>query len=87
MHHTLVEGRSEADVGETRREVWVFAESEYLFGAGPLHMIIDHVDWSHPRTHEGQTWFDVHGTEVSADGRVIGPRQTAVKAGRLRPSR
>ncbi|WP_203817014.1 hypothetical protein [Paractinoplanes ferrugineus] len=69
---------------EPLRNVWVFAESDYQFGVGPLHMIVDQVDWSRPRTHEGQIWIDVHGTEVSEDGRVIGPRQTAVRAGRLR---
>lgn len=77
---------SGAAVGEPQRQVWTFAESDYLFGAGPLRMTIDRVDWSAPRTLEGQTWYDVHGTEISADGRVIGPRQTAVKASRLRPA-
>ena len=57
-------------MGEPHRNIWVFAESDYLYGAGPLRMIIERVDWSQPRMHEGQTWYDVHGTEVSADGDV-----------------
>ena len=73
--------------GERERRVWTFAEADYLFGSGALRIIIDTVDWSRPRVHDGQTWYDVHGTEVSSDGRVIGPRQTTVKATSLRPAR
>jgi hypothetical protein len=69
---------------EAGRRVWIFAEADYLFGSGPLHLIVEKVDWSTPRTHDGQTWFDVTGIEVSADGRVIGPREAMVRATRLR---
>jgi hypothetical protein len=64
--------------------VWTFAETDYLFGAGVLRMVIEGVDWTRPRTHDGETWYDVHGVEISNDGRVVGPRQTTVKASRLK---
>jgi hypothetical protein len=67
--------------------VWILAETDYRFGAGELRMTIDSVDWAEPQTHDGLTWYGVRGIEVAADGRIIGPRQTMVKASRLRPIR
>ncbi|MEU4420889.1 hypothetical protein AB0F81_09695 [Actinoplanes sp. NPDC024001] len=67
-----------------RQRVWTFDEPDYLFGTGPLRMIVERVDWSQPRMRDGETWFDVQGVEVTADGRVVGPRRTTVKASRLR---
>ncbi|MFI5896815.1 hypothetical protein ACIA5D_42615 [Actinoplanes sp. NPDC051513] len=72
--------------GGPERQAWTFEETDYLFGSGPLHLIIDNIDWSRPRVYNGQNWYDVRGTEVSADGRVIGPRQSTVRASRLRTS-
>jgi hypothetical protein len=69
---------------DARRRVWTFEESDYLFGSGELQMIVESVDWSRPRLHDGDTWYEVHGVEVADDGRVIGPRRTTVKASRLR---
>jgi hypothetical protein len=66
------------------RRVCTFVESDYLFGAGVLRMIIESVDWSRPRLHDGETWYDVVGVELADDGRVIGPRSTTVKASRLK---
>jgi hypothetical protein len=71
---------------DLQRKVWTFEENDYLFGAGTLRMIVDTVDWSRPRVHDGQTWYDVQGVEIAADGRVIGPRRTSVKASRLTPA-
>jgi hypothetical protein len=68
---------------EPGRRVWIFAESDYRFGSGELRMIIESVDWSRPQTDAGESWYDVRGIEVAADGRVIGPRQTMVRASRL----
>jgi hypothetical protein len=67
------------------QQVWTFVENDYLFGADSLHMIVHGVDWSRPRTYDSQVWFDVRGIEVSADGRIIGPREVMVRASRLRP--
>ncbi|WP_433306028.1 hypothetical protein ACQP2F_19680 [Actinoplanes sp. CA-030573] len=67
------------------QRVWTFEETDYLFGAGALHMVVDRVDWTRPRQHNGETWYDVDGTEVTKDGRVIGPRHTTVRASRLQP--
>jgi hypothetical protein len=75
---------------EARNEpgrVSTFDESDYLFGTGPLRMIVDSVDWSRPRLHDGETWYDVHGIEIAEDGRVIGPRWTTVKAAACRFTR
>jgi hypothetical protein len=69
--------------GTRRRPVWTFAEADYRFGVGPLHMTVDHVDWGSPVQQDGEVWFEVAGIEVSADGRVVGPRRTLVRASRL----
>ena len=69
---------------QAERRVWTFDESDYLFGAGALRMIVETVDWSRPRVRDGETWYDVQGVEVTTDDRVIGPRRTTVKASRLR---
>jgi hypothetical protein len=69
--------------GARRRPVWTFAEADYRFGAGALHMTVDHVDWGSPVQQDGEVWFEVAGIELSADGRVVGPRRTMVRASRL----
>jgi hypothetical protein len=69
---------------DARRRVWTFEESDYLFGSGELRMIVESIDWSRPRLHDGDTWYEVQGVEVTGDGRVVGPRRTTVKASRLR---
>ena len=69
---------------DAERRVWTFDESDYLFGAGALRMIVESVDWSRPRVRDGETWYDVQGIEVTLEGRVVGPRRTTVKASRLR---
>ncbi|WP_433362952.1 hypothetical protein ACQPZX_31245 [Actinoplanes sp. CA-142083] len=66
------------------RRTWTFGEGDYLFGAGTLRMVVESVDWSRPRLHDGETWYDVHGVEITTDGRVVGPRSTTVKASRLK---
>jgi hypothetical protein len=69
--------------GTRRRPVWTFAEADYLFGAGPLLMTVDQVDWASPVQQDGEVWYEVSGIEITADGRVVGPRRTVVRAGRL----
>jgi hypothetical protein len=69
--------------GTRKRPVWTFAEADYQFGAGTLRMTVDHVDWGSPVQQDGEAWFEVAGTEISADGRVVGPRRTMVRASRL----
>jgi hypothetical protein len=46
-------------------------------------MTVDHVDWGSPVQQDGEVWFEVAGIELSADGRVVGPRRTMVRASRL----
>jgi hypothetical protein len=69
--------------GTRRRPVWTFAEADYRFGAGTLRMTVDHVDWGSPVQQDGESWYEVAGMEVSADGRMVGPRRTMVRASRL----
>jgi len=38
---------------DAERRVWTFDESDYLFGAGALRMIVESVDWSRPRVRDG----------------------------------
>jgi hypothetical protein len=72
---------------DAERRVWTFDETDYLFGAGALRMIVESVDWSRPRERDGETWYDVTGVEVTPEGRVVGPRRTTVRASRLRIAR
>jgi hypothetical protein len=65
----------------------VFADADYRFGVGPLRIRIDHVDWGHPRQHDGEDWYEVGGIEMSKDGREIGRRQALVKGSRLQSLR
>jgi hypothetical protein len=73
--------------GVRRRPVWTFAEADYRFGVGPLLMTVDHVDWTAPMQQDGEVWYEVTGTEIATDGRVVGPRRTMVRAARLAPLR
>ncbi len=61
--------------------VWIFAEADYRFGAGPLRIHIDRV--LAPLQHDGDLWYEVEGVEISDQGQVIGPRRVTVRASRL----
>jgi hypothetical protein len=63
--------------------IGTFAEPDYRFGAGPLRMRIERVDWAHPIVQDGENWYEVHGIELSSDGREIGRRQAVVRGSRL----
>jgi hypothetical protein len=69
--------------GTRRRPVWTFAEADYRYGAGTLHMTVDQVDWGSPVQQDGEVWYEVAGVEFASDGRVVGPRRTMVRAARL----
>ena len=69
--------------GTRRRPVYAFDEADYRFGEGTLRMTVDRVDWSSPVQQDGETWYEVAGIELSADGRVVGPRRTMVRGSRL----
>ena len=57
-----------------------FPESDYRFGAGPLRMRVERVDWNRPVRYDDDNWYEVDGIEVTADGREIGRRQALVRA-------
>ena len=78
-----VQGVTQVNEGTRRQPVWIFAEADYRFGAGPLRMTVDQVDWATPVQQDGEVWYEVAGVEFSADGRMVGPRRTMVRAGRL----
>lgn len=63
--------------------VHTFAEEDYRFGLGPLHLVVESVAWNSPSMQDGEAWCEVRGTEVSTDGRVIGPRRALVRRSRL----
>jgi hypothetical protein len=83
----MAQGVTQVSDGTRPRAVWTFAESDYRFGAGPLLMTVDQVDWSAPVQQDGEVWYEVTGVEFATDGRVVGPRRTMVRAGRLGPLR
>jgi hypothetical protein len=76
------------DTGTGPRRVSVFAEPDYRFGAGPLRMIVEHIDWSRPVVTEGEYWYEIDGIELTVDGREIGRRRSLVRGRSLgRPMR
>jgi hypothetical protein len=78
-----VRGVTQVSDGTRRRPVWSFAEADYRFGSGPLLMTVEKVDWTEPVQQDGEVWYEVTGMEITDDGRVVGPRRTMVRAGRL----
>ncbi len=57
-----------------------FLETEYRFGLGTLRMRVVRVDWNRPVRYDDDTWYEVDGVEVTADGREIGKRHALVRA-------
>jgi hypothetical protein len=72
MNETPVTGR-----------VRVFAEPDYRYGAGELRLVIEHIDRAHPQRYDGETWYEVRGTQVTEAGHPLGPRQVFIRADRL----
>nr|WP_296071510.1 hypothetical protein [uncultured Actinoplanes sp.] len=68
---------------EKERRVFTFAEEDYRFGAGSLRMTVERIDWDRPFAHEGGNWYEVHGIELTEDGRVIRRRSVLVRGARL----
>jgi hypothetical protein len=62
------------------QQVQVFAEADYLYGAGSLTLRIDRVDPAHPVHHDGEMWLHVDGVELGYDGAEIGHRSALVRA-------
>lgn len=66
------------------RPVLSLAEADYRFGAGPLHLVVTRVRWNAPQQHDADVWYEVEGTEMTDDGREIGPRTALVRGTTLR---
>ncbi len=64
-----------------------FEQSDYCFGAGPLWLRVERIDWDNPVNYNGDMWYEVHGVEVSSTGQLVGRRQSLVRAQRLANSR
>jgi hypothetical protein len=60
-----------------------FDQSDYCFGAGPLWLRIEHVDWANPVSYDNDIWYTVDGVEMSSTGQEVGRRQTLIRATRL----
>lgn len=64
-------------------EAYVFADADYMYGAGPLTLRIESVDRAHPVQHEGDIWLQVDGVQLDYRGATIGHRSALVRARRL----
>lgn len=69
------------------RRIHTFAEQDYRFGAGPLRLAVERIEWNTPVRYEDEDWYEVAGIEVAADGRVIGRRRAQVRGSRLQHHR
>jgi hypothetical protein len=63
--------------------VRTFPETDYRFGAGPLRMTVEYIDWSNPVEYDGEIWHEIVGVEQTSDGREIGRRRALVKVSQL----
>jgi hypothetical protein len=77
----------ESDQAAPRAPVIEFAESDYCYGAGPLLMRVEHIDWNRPVLYDNENFYQVDGVEIAADGREIGRRQALVRGRRLAANR
>lgn len=66
------------------RPVLILAEADYRFGAGTLRLAVTRVRWNAPQRDDGDVWYEVDGTELTSDGRQVGPRSALVRGNRLR---
>lgn len=62
-----------------------FAEADYCYGAGPLRIRVERIDWSTPVLYDGENWYEVDGVEIGPTGVAIGPRTALVRGRRLPP--
>ena len=88
LYRDIARGRRmESDHGTRRALVTEFAESDYCYGAGPLIMRVEHIDWNRPVFYDNENFYQVDGVEMAADGREIGRRQALVRGRRLAANR
>jgi hypothetical protein len=66
-----------------RRATSRFDQSDYCFGAGPLWLRVEHVDWANPVSYDNDVWYEVDGVEMSSTGQEVGRRQALIRATRL----
>ena len=71
------------DVEASQHRVHIFAEEDYRFGAGPLHLTIEGIDWNKPFLQDGEHWYEAHGVEMAENGQVIGRRRVLIRGSRL----
>jgi hypothetical protein len=65
--------------------VLVLSEADYLYGAGPLRLRVDRVDYVNPVVDDDERWYTVEGFQVSAAGVELQARCVLVRGHRLLP--
>ena len=65
------------------RGAYVFAEADYLYGAGPLTLRIEQIDYAHPVTHDRDVWLQVDGEQLDFRGADVGHRSALIRRRRL----
>ena len=60
--------RKLAGMAESSARVVVLAESDYCYGRGQLTLRIARVDYAHPIHYYGDTFYGVHGVQLSRTG-------------------
>jgi hypothetical protein len=58
---------------------YVFAESDYLYGVGPLTLRIERVDHAHLVTYNRDLWLQVDGVHFDYRGVEIGNRSALIR--------
>ena len=58
---------------------YVFAEADYMYGAGRLTLRIDRVDHVHPVVHDHDVWLHVNGIELDYRGVDVGRRSALIR--------
>jgi hypothetical protein len=75
-------------MAQSTTQVVVLAERDYCFGRGELTLRIGRVDYAHPVRYDNDTFYKVHGVQVSWTGADIAEREVLVRARLLpRPDR
>lgn len=59
--------------------VLFLSEADYLYGAGPLRLRVDRIDYVNPVHDDGEPWYTVEGFQVSAAGIELQPRCVLVR--------
>jgi hypothetical protein len=62
-------------------------EADYQYGAGPLTLRLEAIDWSNPVRYDNDVWYPVRGVQIAWNGAELDRREVLVRARRLPPHR